>query len=70
MIEAILWRQLSCTQTDNKSEHTGNGAVRNSSRPTISGTLRFEEVELTTLKKALLRRQPKPFEVFLSLVKS
>ena len=59
MIEAILWRRLSCKQTS---------AVGNSSRLVVSGTLRFKEVELTTLNKALLGRQPKHFEFFCSLM--
>ena len=70
MIEVILWRGLSYKQTCHQYVHTENGAVRNSRRPAISRTLRFREVKLTTLNKALLERQPKPFEVFLSLLQS
>ena len=67
-IEAILWRRLSCKQTCHQSEHTRNSAVKNSSILLDSRTLRFREVELTTLNKALLRRQPKPFEVFFFII--
>ena len=37
---------------------------RESCSPEISGTLRFREVEITTLNKALLGRQPKIFDIF------
>ena len=49
-------------------EHIENSVVRNSSSPVVSGTLRFKEVELMTLNKALLGRQPKHFKLFHSLV--
>ena len=68
MIEAILWRRLSCKQLGHQSEHTENSVVRNSSSPVVSRTLRFREVELKTLNKELIRRQPKHFDVFNSLV--
>ena len=40
----------------NKSEHIENGVVGSSCSPVVSGTLRFREVKLTTLNKALLGR--------------
>ena len=41
---------------------------KESYKPGILGTLRFRAVELLTLNKALLRRQPMLFELFLSVV--
>ena len=41
---------------------------RESCSPASPGTLRFRVVELRTLSKALLGRQPKLFEIFLSIV--
>ena len=68
MIEAVLWGRVSCKQAGHTSEHTKNSAIESSCSPVISRTLRFREVELTTLNKALLGRQPKLFDVFLSVV--
>ena len=60
--------RVSCKQADHKSEHTKNSAIGSSCSPVVSRTLRFREVELTTLNKGLLGRQPKHFQVFHSLV--
>ena len=51
-----------------QSEHIENNVVRNSSSLVVSGTFRFREVELMTLNKALIGRQPKHFKLFHSLV--
>ena len=54
--------------TGHTSVHIKNSAIRSSCSHVILGTLRFREVELTTLNKVLLGRQPKLFDVFLSVV--
>ena len=68
MIEVVLWGRVSCKKAGHTSEHTKNSAIGSSCSPVISGTLRFKEVKLTTLNKALLGRKPKLFDVFLSIV--
>ena len=45
-----------------------NKCSKESYKPEILGTLRFRAIELTTLNKALLGRQPMLFEPFLSVV--
>ena len=55
-------------QASHQAENTKNSVIRSSCSPVVLGTLRFREVELTTLNKALLGRQPKHFQVFHSLV--
>ena len=66
--QAINLSTLGTVQQRHQSEHIRNSAVRNSSNLGVSGTLRLREVELMTLNKALLRRQPNHSEVFHSLV--